>query len=164
MVEEVRHEYEVSSESAVVHWAIPYARMTDTTPTATQPAEVTCRTAGLELTGTILTTHAGTTTAIVDFTNSMVYLHEVRNVLTYAAGNEDTWGAMNIGDTVYYDGSNTMPAGVKLSTSPLDRLGAANPKFGRVVPAFSGDTAAKGAGGVASTQEVAVMQIGAGGS
>jgi len=165
MTEAIRHDYEVSSEGAVRHWEIPYARLEDTTPTVSLPAKVTCITAGLEVTGTILSIDADESVAVIDFTCSMVYWHEVRNVLTYSAEAESTFGAINIGDTIYYDGSATMPAGVYLSTSPLNNLGAANPIFGRVVPRNDTDMALYPKGGVtASTQECAVMQVGAGGT
>jgi len=163
MTEVIRHEYEVSSEGAVRHWEIPYSRLTDATPTATLPAEVTSLLPGTQLTGTILTVDADTSVAVIDFTCSMVYYHEVRNVLTYSGAAENTWGAINIGDIVYYDNSATMPAGVYLSTSPLDNLGVANTLFGFVVPANDVDMALYPLGGItASTQECAIMQVGAG--
>jgi hypothetical protein len=164
MVEAIRHDYEVSSEGAVRHWEIPYARLEDATPTATLPAAVISVLPGTQLTGTILTVDAADSVAVIDFTCSMVYWQEVRNVLTYAQAAEATWGAINIGDPVYYDSSATMPVGVYLSTSPLDNTGAANPLFGHVVPADDADMALFAKGGItASTQECAVMQIGAGG-
>jgi hypothetical protein len=163
MTEEIRHDYEVSSEGAVRHWPVPYARLEDTSPTATLPAQVTSVVAGTELTGTILVVDATRNEAIIDFTCGMVYYHEVRNVLTYNPGvAELTWGAINIGDTIYYDGSVSMPAGVYLSTSPLNTGGTANPIFGHAVQQNTADVFPKG-GATASTQEVAVMQVGAGG-
>ena len=168
MTEAIRSNYEVSSEGAVRHWEIPYARLTDTTPTPTMPAEVTSLLPGTQLTGTILTVDAGESIAVIDFTCSMVYLHTIRNVLTYNGGNEATWGAINIGDIVYYDNSATMPAGTYLSTSPLDNVGGANTVFGYVVPApnnatWDTDAASFPLGGAAaSTQTAAVMQVGAG--
>jgi len=163
MTEEVKQDYQVSSEGAVRHWEIPYARLTDTTPTVSNPAEVTSLLAGTQLTGTILSVDAGESVAVIDFTCSMVYWQEVRNVLTYAAAVEATWGAINIGDIVYYDNSATMPAGVYLSTSPLDNTGAANTRFGYVVPAQDTDMALYPKGGItASTQDCAIMQLGAG--
>lgn len=162
MVEAINHDYEVSSEGAVRHWEIPYARLTDATPTPTNPAEVTSLLAGTQLTGTILTVDAGSSVAVIDFTAGMVYFHYIRNVRTYSASVEATWGAINIGDPVYYDNSATMPAGVYLSTSPLDNLGAANTLFGFVVPKdVDTDTFPKG-GASASTERAAVMQFGAG--
>ncbi len=161
MVEAIHNDYEVSSEGAVRHWEIPYSRLTDATPTPTNPAEVTSLLPGTQLTGTILTVDAGDSIAVIDFTCSMVYLHYVRNVRTYNGGVEATWGAINIGDPVYYDDSGTMPAGVYLSTSPANNQAAANTLFGFVVPANDTDAFPKG-GAVASTQRCAVMQIGAG--
>lgn len=164
MAEAVNRGYEVSSEGAVRHWEVSYSRLTDATPTPTNPAALLSRTVGTQLTGTILTTDAGTSVAIVDFTSSMVYQQAVRNVLTYAAAVESTFGAIREGDPIYYDRSATMPAGVYLSTSPLDNTGAANPLFGFVVLNAGEDTSdfPKGADAVASTQTLAVMQVGAG--
>mgnify|MGYP000846375561 CR=1 FL=1 len=161
MTEAIHNDYEVSSEGAVRHWEIPYARLTDTTPTPTNAAEVTSVLPGTQLTGTILSVDASRSIAVIDFTNSMVYRHDVRNVLTYSTGSESTFGAINIGDPVYYDNSATMPAGVYLSTSPLDNTGAANTLFGfAVADDIASDTFPKG-GATASTQRVAVMQRGA---
>ena len=165
MTEVINQDYEVSSEGAVRRWEIPYARMTDTSPTVTLPAEVTCLLDGKQMTGTVLSIDATDSVAIVDFTCSMVYQHNVRNVLTYNPGvAELTWGPINIGDLVYYDSSASMPAGTKLSTSPLNTGGTANSLFGRAVPYdIAADTFPKG-GITASTQVCAIMQVGAGGS
>ena len=163
MTEAIRSEYEVSSEGGVVHWEIAYARMTDTTPTETLPVEVTSLTDGTQLTGTCLTIDANASVAMIDFTCSMVYWQEVRNVLTYSGEAENTWGALNIGDELYYDHSATMPAGVKLSTSPAGDAGQTNTRFGWVVARHDTDMALYPKGGVtASTQECGVMQLGAG--
>jgi len=164
MTETVHGDYEVSSEGAVRHWEIPYARLCDVTPTPTNAAQVTGLLDGHQLTGTILTIDAGTSTAVIDFTSGAVYRHDVRNVLTYA-GAEATWGPINIGDPVYYDDGATMVAlGLQLSTSPLPTGGGANTLFGFVVASDPVDAALfpKGAALVASTQRCAVMQIGAG--
>lgn len=162
MVEQINSDYEVSSEGAVRHWEIPYARLTDATPTPTNPAEVTSLLPGTALTGTILTVDAADSIAVIDFTCSMVYLQDVRNVLTYNPGvAELTWGPINIGDPVYYDHSASMPAGVYLSTAPTGTDGVVNTLFGFVVPASDTDSFPKG-GVTASTQSCAVMQIGAG--
>jgi hypothetical protein len=168
MPETIRDNYEVSSSGAVRHWEIPFASLEDVTPTVSFPAAVNSLLPGTQLTGTILVVDAADSMAVIDFTCSMVYLHTVKNVLTYAANVEATWGPINIGDPVYYDGSATMIAGEYLSTSPLDNLGVANPLFGHVVPAPAGwDTDAAtfphGAALVASSHDLAVMQIGAGG-
>jgi len=162
MTEAIHNDYEVSSEGAVRHWEIPYARLTDTTPTPSNPAEVTSVLPGTQLTGTILTVDATNSVAVIDFTCSMVYQQTVRNVLTYNVGAEATWGAMNIGDPVYYDHSATMPVGTYLSVAPAAADAAANTLFGFIVPSSATDTFPKGAGGVASTQTCSVMQIGAG--
>jgi hypothetical protein len=111
---------------------------------------------------------------VIDFTPSMVYLHDVRNVLTYNGANpgaEATWGALDIGDPVYYDSSTTMVVlGIYLSTSPLDNTGAgiANSQFGWIVPApaalgFDTDSANYPTAAAAGTFRCAVMQVGAGG-
>jgi len=163
MTEAIRNDYQVSSESAIVHQEIPYARLTDQTPTETMPCEVTSLTDGTQLTGTVLAVDATDSVAIVDFTCSMVYWQELRNVLTYSGEAESTFGAINIGDEVYYDHSGTMPVGVYLSTSPLGDLGQTNTRFGWVVPRNDTDMAlfAKGDATV-STEECAIMQLGAG--
>ena len=163
MTEAIRSEYEASSEGAVIHWEIPYARMTDITPTPTLPVEVTSLTDSTQLTGTCLTIDAGTSVAMIDFTCSMVYYQELRNVLTYNANVEATWGAINIGDEVYYDHSATLVAGVKLSTSPLNNLGATNTRFGWVVSINDTDMALFPKGdNTASTETCGIMQLGAG--
>lgn len=158
-------DYEVSSEGAVRHWEVPYARLESAVPLASEAAALISRIPGTQITGTVLVADAGTSIAVVDVTCSMVYRHWVRNVITYNAGNENAWAAINIGDPVYWDDSNTMPAAVFLSTSPLSRTAAANPLFGHVVPADIPDMASfpHGAGQAGSTHELAVMQIGAGG-
>jgi hypothetical protein len=165
MTESIHHDYEVSSEGGVRHWEIPYARLTDATPTPSNPAQVTSLLVGGNLTGTILTVDAGLSVAVIDFTPGMVYRQTVRNVLTYGAGPaEATWGPINIGDPIYYDATATMPVGTYLSTSPLNGAGAANKLFGFAVGTDEVDQALfpKGAALVGSTQTVGVMQVGAG--
>jgi len=161
MTETIQHDYEVSSKGTERHWPVPYARMTDATPTPTQPAELTAVTPGTEIGGTILTVDATLSLAIVDVSCGSIYYHYVRNVRTYGGGVESAWGALNVGDRVYYDSSATMPDGVKLSTSPLDNIGGANSLFGTVVLRNPTDVFPKG-GATASTQSCAVMQRGAG--
>lgn len=185
MTETVHSDYEVASEGAVRHWEIPVGRLHDITPTPTNAASVVGLLEGAHLQGTILTinppTPATATFAEIDFTPSMVYMHDVRTVLTYAGGAdgaEASWGALNIGDPVYYDPSTTMGVlGIYLSTSPAnDTPGgvgpAANTLFGWIVPApvtlvagFDTDTARfpLAAGAAGNTHRVAVMQRGAGG-
>ncbi|HUV28108.1 MAG TPA: hypothetical protein VMW34_12150 [Anaerolineales bacterium] len=163
----IRQDYEVSSEGAVRHWEIPYARLEDPLPVVTMPAQVNGLLAGSQLTGTILSIDAVTSVAVIDFTCSMVYWQEVRNVLTYVGNVEATWGVINIGDPIYYDGSATMPATIFLSTSPLDDAGPANTLFGWAVPRSDADMALFPKGiaiAPGSTVEIAVMQRGAGGA
>jgi len=163
MTETIRSDYEASSEGAVRHWEIPYARLEDITPTETLPAAVLSVIVGTQLVGTVLTIDAADSVAVIDFTCSMVYYQEVINVLTYSGAVANTWGAINIGDPIFYDRSATMPAGVNLSTSPLDQTGAANPRFGWAVPLHDTDMALFPKGGITtSTQNVGVMQLGAG--
>lgn len=158
MTDTIRQNYEVSSEGAVRHWPVTKSRLVDTTPVVGQPVMLTSLTNGKQLTGTCLSSRTGDNFCIVDFTHSMVYFQEVRNVLTYAGAAESTFGAINEGDRIYYDRSATMPAGVKLSTSPQDSAGLDNTFFGYAVLADDEDVYPKG-GATASTQEVAVMQV-----
>jgi hypothetical protein len=154
-----KENYEVSSESAVRHWEVPFARLENATPAITEPAALLSRIDGTQLTGTVLVVDDDDDIAIVDFTHSMVYLHDVRNVRTYYQGAAATWGVINIGDPIFYDRSATMPANVYLSTSPLDEDGNDNPLFGfRVIPHDETDVAAKGSS-AAATVEIAVMQV-----
>jgi len=141
-VRTITQAYEKSSESnRERHFMIPWARLKDVTPTLGDPAAVTCVTAGQEMCGTVV--RAGTVTtdeyAEINFADSAVYRHNVRNTLTYNAGGaEATWGAINIGDKVYYDETaDALTAGVcKLSTSPLHGPSGApiaSPLFGTIV-------------------------------
>ncbi|MFH1556816.1 MAG: hypothetical protein ABII76_18495 [Pseudomonadota bacterium] len=157
----VGNDYQVSSEGAVRHWFVPYARMTDTTPTVGDPAELTAITPGTEIGGTVLSLEPSESLAVVDFTCGMIYKFEVRNVRTYNVGvAELTWGVLDVGTRVYYDNSASMPAGVKLSTSPLDLTGAANSLFGTIV--YSANVTLPTTTATAATEEVPVMQRGAG--
>jgi len=139
-VRSISQSYEMSSESnRERHVIIPWARLFDATPTLGDPACVTCVLTGQELTGTVV--RAGTVTvdayAELNVADGAIYRHNVRNVLTYdGANNEATWGAINIGDTVYYDPTaDANTAGVcKLSTSPLRGDNAtSNPIFGKIL-------------------------------
>lgn len=179
MTETVHSDYEVSSERSICHWEIPYARLYDVTPTPTNAAQVLARVATLNVNGTILSIDAARSIAVIDFTPTMVYMHDVRTVLTYAGGAngaENSWGTLSIGDPVYYDNSSTMvAAGIYLSTSPANNTpGGVGPTnntfFGWIVPAPSTtgpDTDAArfplAAGAAGNTWRVAVMQVGAGG-
>lgn len=162
MTEAIHNDYEVSS-GPILTWEVPYARLADVTPTPSNPARVTGLLPGVELTGVIISIDAGLSVAVINFAPGFVSLQTVRNVLTYNGGAENTFGAINIGDPIYYDASATMPVGTYLSTSPLDNTGAANARFGWAVPASDADMALFPKGGVgASTQSVAVMQRGTG--
>lgn len=166
MTEAINSDYQCSSNNLRT-WEIPIARLIDATPTVSNPAAVN----GLDygngeaLTGVIISlgsTVGGTDFAVLDCAPANVYFCEVRNVLTYD-GAEATWGAINIGDPVYYDDTAGMPAGVYLSTSPLDTGGNANVKFGHVVGCTVADMEDYPKGGItASTQDCGVMLIGAG--
>ena len=160
----LHNNYECSSEGAVRHWEIPYARLEDVTPTETDPAAVLSLLPGTQLTGTVLTIDATRSVAVIDFTCSMVYYQPVRNTLTYNVGAANTWGPINIGDPIYYDRSAALLAiDVRLSTSPADSAAGANALFGFAVARDEVDQALFPKGGVtASTQWVAVMQLGAG--
>lgn len=164
MTEEVLNTYEVVTKDGLV-WDVPYARLEDATPTVSNPAAVLARIVGTQITGVIVAVDATDSIATIDFSCGSVRWYEVRNVLTYNAGvAELTWGAINIGDPVYYDRSASMPAGVYLSTSPLDfATGAANPLFGYIAMHDDVDAALFPKGGAtASTQDCAVIQRGAG--
>ena len=157
------YDYEVSVGGAERKWAVPYARLEDTTPEVGNPALLLADTEGLAIGGAILVIDAGRSRAVIDFTPGKIYKWQVRNVKTYAAEAEATFNSLNIGDLVYYDDSATMPAGVYLSTSPLDNLGNANSLFGRVIGMDITDEALYPKGGAgASTQTVGVIVRGAG--
>jgi len=164
MTEAVNSEYEGSSEGAVRHWEIPYARLEDTSPTPTNPAAVLAVASDEnQVCGTVLSIDAGDSVAVIDFTCGMVYRQTVRNVTTYGGAVETVWAAMDIGYEVYYDRSATMPAGTYLSLAAADNTAAANPKFGHIVPLTVADMALYPKGGItASTQTCGVMQRGAG--
>lgn len=167
MTESIRDHYQESSKSAQRHWPVPYTRLEDTTPTPSYPAALLSLIVGNQLTGTILVVDAVNSIAIIDFTCSMVYRHTIRNVRTYSGSAENTWGAINVGDPVWYDRSATMPGGTYLSTSPNDALGAANPQFGTVMlmvdnATFDTDVADYPKTATANTATCGVMQSGAG--
>ncbi|MFA6271260.1 MAG: hypothetical protein WC657_08730 [Candidatus Paceibacterota bacterium] len=167
MTEAISNDYEVSSEGGVRHWSVPYARLEDATPTATNPASVIDGIAagtGVQITGTILTVDATNSMAIVDFTASMVYRQSVRNVTTYNLGGESAWAAIQLGAPIYYDRSATMPVGTYLSLAAADVAGTNNPLFGFAVPWSEADMASfpKLPLGAAGTVDVAVMQRGSG--
>lgn len=137
MTETVHADYQVSSEgdACKLHWPIPYARLSDATPTPTNAAMVTDAVVGQSMTGTILSIDPTDSIAVVDLTHGAIYRHDVRDCITYdGANNETAWRVINIGDNVYYDNTAALnAAGVYLSTSPLNGVGAANTLFGHVV-------------------------------
>lgn len=162
MVEQINHDYEHSS-GPVSPVVVPYASLTDATPTESNPCEIATLLAGTAVCGTILTIDASDSVAVVNVAPGFIGNWEVRNVLTYSGAAENTWGAIAYGALVYYDGSATMPAGVYLSTSPLNNLGVANTRFGAVFTKNSEAAALYPLGGVtASTENCQVMQRGAG--
>lgn len=110
----------------------PYDRLEDVTPTIHKPAAV-LGTDGSLITGTIIEVHTDNSVITLSTKHGKKFYHQVRNVLTYAAAVEATWGTLNFGQAVYYDPSATMPAACKLSLSPLDNAGATNTLFGHIV-------------------------------
>lgn len=166
MTEIIHSDYQVSSEGAVRHWEYPFSRLSDITPTPSNPAMILGALIGSELTGTILTIYPAESIAVIDVTCSMVYWHPVRNVTDYDNFIEFAWGAINIADPIYYDDSATMPAGVYLSLSPINNIGIANPIFGYAAARDDADMALfpKGVAGIAETIDIAVMQRGAAGT
>lgn len=156
-------DYEVSTVGAERHWTVPYARLEDATPEVGHAALLLSAVEGTQVGGAVLSIDAALSMAVLDFTPGKIYNWQVRNVITYAGAAENTFRAINIGDPVYYDESATMPAGVELSTSPLDAAGNANAVFGYVVPKNDTDSALYPKGTTtASTQQCAVMVRGAG--
>jgi len=138
-VRSITQSYEMSSESNRERLVlIPWARLKDVTPTLGDPAAVTCVTAGQELTGTVLSAGVARNPYVsLNVADGAIYRHNVRNVLTYdAQAAEATWGAINVGDTVYYDETQDALTGIKLSTSPLHGPSGApiaSPVFGKIV-------------------------------
>lgn len=161
MVDTVKNYYEVASENGALHWWVSLDRLEFSTGLETNPAAVLSDTDGIQATGTILSIMDSSDCAVIDFTPTMVYRQNVRNVKTYNTGSEATWGTIAEGDVIYYDRSATMPADCHLSTSPLDSTGAANPIFGMRVKEEPDDAcAAVGATNAGSTNYIAVMQLG----
>jgi hypothetical protein len=168
----IHNDYEHSS-GPVIPIQVPYARLT-AAPVPSNPCEITRATAvgaGDEATtapglcGTLLSTDASDSIAVVNVAPCFVGYWQVRNVLTYNPGvGELTFGAINIGDRVYYDSSASMPAGVFLSTSPLNTDNLPNTLFGHVV-LVGGDAeiaAYPKGNATVSTQLCHVIQRGAG--
>lgn len=159
--------YEQSSEAGRERLVkVPYARMADATPTIHDPAQVTGLLAGAQMTGTVITIDATNSEALLNISCAAVFRHNVRTVLTYdGANNEATWGAINVGDPVYYDPTaDANTAGVcKLSTSPLQGDAAtSNPRFGTILMLQTETAAsfAKAAGAAGASYVCAVAQAG----
>jgi len=163
MTEQILYNYEHSS-GPVFTIAVPYADLTDATPTLGNPCEILSLLVGTAVCGALTSIDAGDSIAIVNVAPSAIFNWEVRNVLTYDPGvAELTWGAIGYGDLVYYDASASMPAGVYLSTSPLNTLGVANSLVGSIATITSEAAALYPLGGItASTQDCQVMIRGAG--
>ena len=86
--------------------------------------------------------------APVEIATDKLVKHYVSNVLTYAAAVEATWGAIDVGDKVYYDLSGlkddpNQATGVKirLTTSPKDKADANNVQYGVAAEAMTTATA-----------------------
>lgn len=164
----VRNDYEVFTQHKVtITVTQDRAVHAADSPTVTQPCAIVSPLAASQLTGTILQMDSVSTgKMVVDVGPGQVYNHKVRNVKTYSGGDtEATFDEIDEGDPVYYDLDTgaTMPADVRLSTSPLAADGTANPRFGWVVLKTEAEVYPKGSSEAASTQECGVMQVGAGG-
>jgi hypothetical protein len=157
--------YEISSDDQGNHWIVPVARLenaailgpvlaADHAPTA-----VLSLLPGTQQIGTILSSEniGIVPTVVVDMHHNQVVKHWVRNVTAYANGVENAFAVINIGDSIYYDRSNTMPAGVYLSTSPADRLGGANALFGYAMFTYTETMPTTVA--TANTAAIAVQQV-----
>lgn len=90
------------------------------------------------------TPDAVTFAAVADIAQN-VYQHSVRNVTAFNGGNEQTWGAITRGETIYYDAvselAGKIPAGVFLTTSAEDTAEAATLPFGLATTADATATA-----------------------
>ena len=158
------YDYEQSSESGRERMLpVPWTRLTDTTPTLGDPAQVTSAVAGSGITGTVV--NPGVVTidpvAVLNAASGAIFRHNVRNVLTYAGGPaEASWQVLNVGDVVYYDVTcEVINAGIKLSVSPLNAA-TANAIFGNIVMMQDEDAAdfPKGGAGSGSTHVCAILQ------
>jgi hypothetical protein len=157
--------YEISSDDQGNHWIVPVARLENAAITGPvlaadhAPTAVLGLLPGTQQIGTILSSEniGIVPTVVVDMHHNQVFKHWVRNVTLYAQGVENAFAVINIGDSIYYDRSNTMPAGVYLSTSPLDRLGVANPLFGYAMFTYTETMPTTVA--TANTAAIAVQQV-----
>jgi len=86
----------------------------------------------INLTGVVISYLADNDRAILNVADGVVVRNYVANVLTYdqdhLAATFDT--SLAIGEPVYVDDSDPLPAGVTLSRSPLNNYGEANPLAG----------------------------------
>ena len=130
----VRQDYELIAPEGFVNITVPYARLADATPNPGNPNALLSDNAGKQLVCMVLAVDSARSLATIQIPGAIGYKVQVRNVKTYSAGAEATFQSIGIGDEIYYDRSATMPAGVSLSTSPLDSTGAANPLYGYAVP------------------------------
>jgi len=162
--------FQISGREGGRHWLVPVSRLVNLAidPTLTgedlaenhHPVAISSRTAAQSAVGTVLSQQSvdGTDFVVVDLTPNVVYRHNVRNVRTYDAGAENSWGVISVGDVIYFDNSATMPAGVFLSTSPLNNLGESNVVFGVVM--HSGQITLPTTVATAVTVDVPVAQVG----
>jgi hypothetical protein len=91
----------------------------------------------MNLTGAVVTYHAGLTTptgiAVINIADGFCVKAYVDNTLTYAAGVPATFEqAPVIGQPVYVDDSNDLGEGTTLSLSPLNDADVANPVAGHL--------------------------------
>ena len=156
--------FEMSSEvGRERHVLIPWARLTDATPTKGDPAQITGLVPGLQETGVVMNPgSAADPYAVLNVADGRMERQNVRNVLTYTAGPvaEATFGPINIGDPVFYDAEQDTLNGVKLSTSPLQSDGTtANAQYGIVIMQQEEDAAdfPKGTALAGSTNLCAVL-------
>lgn len=168
MPDTYHYDYEVASQGDPPHLTIPIDRLENSTsviPTNAAKVKDDILEGG-ELTGTILAleTFSGIDCIILDADSGQTYRHNVRNVLTYAQSAEATWNAINVGDTVYYDDSATMPADCHLSLSADNSAGDPNPVFGHVGMSNDtvNDTFPKGSAQEGVTVRCVIIQRGAG--
>jgi len=169
MLDTYHLDYQVSSEGDPIHLTIPIDRLENSTSVIPSNAAKVLDDVlgGEELTGTILAllTIGDVPCIILDADPGQLHRHNVRNVLTYAQSSEDTWGEINVGDTVYYDDSATMPDDCHLSLSADNSAGDPNPRFGHVGRSNdAGDTFPKGNTREGVTVRCVIIQRGAGGT
>lgn len=103
------------------------------------------------LNGTLITDAetASPYNAVVEFSADKTVKHYVSNVLTYTGGNaEATWGAITLGQKIYYDlsGLKDDPAQasgtkIRLTTSPSDKASVTNVLYGYAMEPMTTATA-----------------------